>query len=79
MVKIKTFDRNQMFPKTWTFEKQPNVSPLLIVYIFFLIYTIIISLLPLPIIEMQKWINKIRFKNNLEIPMDFNSLSRVRR
>lgn len=25
------------------------------------IYTIIISLLPLPIIEMQKWINKIRF------------------
>ncbi len=43
------------------------------------IYTILISLLPLPIIEMQKWINKIRFKNNLEIPMDFNSLSRVRR
>lgn len=43
------------------------------------IYTIMISLLPLPIIEMQKWINKIRFKNNVEIPMDFNGLSRVRR
>ena len=43
------------------------------------IYTIIISLLPLPIIEMQKWINKIRFKEKVEIPMDFNSLSRVRR
>ena len=43
------------------------------------IYTILISLLPLPIIEMQKWINKIRFKNNVEIPIDFNGLSRVRR
>jgi len=43
------------------------------------IYTIIISLLPLPIIEMQKWINKIRFKNNLEIPMEINRLSRARR
>ncbi len=43
------------------------------------LYTIIISLLPLPIIEMQKWINKIRFKNNVEIPMDLNGLSRVRR
>jgi len=43
------------------------------------IYTILISLLPLPIIEMQKWINKIRFKNNVEIPIDFNRLSRVRR
>ncbi len=43
------------------------------------LYTIIISLLPLPIIEMQKLINKIRFKNNEGIPVDFNSLSRVRR
>lgn len=43
------------------------------------IYTILISLLPLPIIEMQKWINKIRFKNNVEIPIDFNGLSGVRR
>ena len=43
------------------------------------IYTILISLLPLPIIEMQKWINKIRFKNNLEIPMEINRLSRARR
>ena len=43
------------------------------------LYTIIISLLPLPIIEMQKWINKIRFKNNLEIPMEINRLSRARR
>ena len=43
------------------------------------IYTILISLLPLPIIEMQKWINKIRFKNNVEIPIDFNRLSRVKR
>lgn len=43
------------------------------------IYTIIISFLPLPIIEMQKWINKMRFKNNIELPMEFNRLSRVRR
>ncbi|MCI8832863.1 MAG: calcium-translocating P-type ATPase, PMCA-type [Clostridia bacterium] len=43
------------------------------------LYTIIISFLPLPIIEMQKLINKIRFKNNVEVPIDFNGLSRVRR
>lgn len=43
------------------------------------IYTIIISLLPLPIIEMQKWINKMRLKNSIELPMEFNRLSRVRR
>ena len=29
------------------------------------IYTIMISLLPLPIIEMQKWINKIRFRKDV--------------
>lgn len=43
------------------------------------IYTIIISLLPLPIIEMQKWINKIRFRKDVGIPLDFKGLSRVRR
>lgn len=43
------------------------------------IYTIIISLLPLPIIEMQKWINKIRFRKDIGIPLDFKGLSRVRR